>query len=405
MNEKFTIETKSFLLGQKFSFWITLIAILLLNPPLLKRVFVFHRDLGGIVDLKIICGQIFFLVIFILLHFLLPKKLKYLYLSIMSLGLFFFLVELILTAFPLLLGQDFANMVWSQYHDYDDGIYYFDPELKINFMKKNYETTCYFNGYQWKHQTDNRGFRNQENHQQADIALMGDSFVYGHGLEEEETIGHFLEKKSNLSTVNLGFQGSSVFEGCYVLNRFTFLYKPKIICYFFCSNDLRDLERALSPKEMTAFCETPLSKLSFTPSQLVPPKFLSYKMWSFFSQRPYFVKALRLTYRKWQLKDSPIAIKKENSSSLVWLYTFHALKQMKLISEQHHTRFILIPLPLENPHQFEILRRFAEKEEIELIDTREMEGKPHYFLAKDGHFNSLGTEKISEIIWQKLSVD
>ena len=103
--------------------------------------------------------------------------------------IFFLLIfEIVLRLHPLLLGQDFANMVLTKYHRGDDGIYDYYPALNMKFMKPNFSTINYFNGYEWEHKTDSLGFRNPSDRDKAEIVLIGDSLIYGHGVNQNQTI-------------------------------------------------------------------------------------------------------------------------------------------------------------------------------------------------------------------------
>jgi len=43
----------------------------------------------------------------------------------------------------------------------------------------------YYNRYVWTHEADALGFRNRGPIVPADVLLLGDSFIYGHGVEYE----------------------------------------------------------------------------------------------------------------------------------------------------------------------------------------------------------------------------
>lgn len=80
------------------------------------------------------------------------------------------------------------------------------------------------------------------------IMLLGDSFTFGHGLNDNETIGHFLEK--NLSTklskkievLNLGLPG---YNSKMEIKRYFskgIKYKPDLVILFFFSNDYESFD-------------------------------------------------------------------------------------------------------------------------------------------------------------------
>src|SRR5438046_6559742 len=95
---------------------------------------------------------------------------------------------------------------------------YRDRTLRMNFMIPNFETTMYANGYVWHHQTDALGFRNATLHIPADVVVLGDSLVYGQGVDFEDTLGNRLEERSGLRVVNLGRQGDCALQEAYRLS-------------------------------------------------------------------------------------------------------------------------------------------------------------------------------------------
>jgi hypothetical protein len=128
--------------------------------------------------------------------------------------------------------------------------------MKMVNMKPNYKRTMYFNGYSWHHATDARGFRNPTNRSSAHIVLLGDSMVYGHGVEETSTVRHYLEHILNKPVANLGIQGSSIHEEYQVLKTFGVNLDPQYVFLFFLVNDIRDLTVNLSDGEMENFLNT-----------------------------------------------------------------------------------------------------------------------------------------------------
>lgn len=81
------------------------------------------------------------------------------------------------------------------------GIYYYDHRLQMNFMLPNHATTMYYNGYVWRHETDALGFRNKPLQVPTDVVLLGDSVVYGHGVDFEHMLGYDLDRRSGLRVV------------------------------------------------------------------------------------------------------------------------------------------------------------------------------------------------------------
>jgi hypothetical protein len=157
------------------------------------------------------------------------------------------LLETALRAAPRLLGGDLANAVYSVFRDWPLGINVRDPELRMNFMVAGSDTRAYWNGYWWRHRTDAWGFRNPADLTAKTLVLLGDSMVYGLGVEEEDTVAHFLRAEHGRAAYNMARQGDCLFQE-YVLAR---LYLPRLepesVVLFVFLNDFREIEANQQP--------------------------------------------------------------------------------------------------------------------------------------------------------------
>ena len=121
----------------------------------------------------------------------------------------------------------------------------------------------YYNGYTWTHETDRYGFRNSTTLESADIALLGDSNVYGHGVNVDHTIGHYLGKLTGMQVINMARQGDSSLQEPYLLTEYINQLRPKYVLYFFNENDIRDLYIYRTDAELQSFVDTPITKIQF----------------------------------------------------------------------------------------------------------------------------------------------
>jgi hypothetical protein len=176
-----------------------------------------------------------------------------------------FVVEGALRISPQILGRDFANGILTKYTTNQDGIYFLSANCQgtpLNLMKPNFRTMMYYNGYRWLHETDRYGFRNPKDREEADILLLGDSFIYGHGVNVDQTVAHFLEHGSTYSVVNLARQGDCAFQQVFLLSQYITHFKPRYVFYFFYENDITDLYLYLTEDEMTEFIKRPIEDIS-----------------------------------------------------------------------------------------------------------------------------------------------
>jgi hypothetical protein len=165
-----------------------------------------------------------------------------------SVGLVLGSLELALRLAPGLVGGRLANAVYSVYGP--AGIYFQDRPLHMNFMWPNFETLAYWNGYWWHHRTDAAGFRNPPDLAAKSLLLLGDSLIYGHGAEEQDTAAHLLRARYGRPAYNMGRQGDCLYQE-YVLSRLYLpLLHPETVVLFVFLNDFRDLEVYRQPAEI-----------------------------------------------------------------------------------------------------------------------------------------------------------
>lgn len=89
--------------------------------------------------------------------------------------------------------------------------------------------------------TDARGFRNRQTHEQADVVLLGDSYVEGWYVSDEETAAVVLEQRLGRPVANLGVSGFGTLQELAVLRRYGLPLRPKLVAWFFFEgNDLYD---------------------------------------------------------------------------------------------------------------------------------------------------------------------
>ena len=323
-------------------------------------------------------------------------------------------LELTLRAYPTLLGETFASGALSKYMTRAGGIYYKDRHLRMNFMIPNMTTQMYANGYVWLHQTDALGFRNKTPYIPADIVLLGDSLIYGHGVNLEHTVGSFLEQLSGLPVANLARQGDCAFQEAYLLTEYAPVFQPRYVFYFFSPNDITDLYVYLSDRAMQKFIETPVERITYPPRidpavalQERARRLQSRAFLERLEDSSYLPKMFRWVKHTWRLKrartrqeaelpprrnaDSPDVSHDENS--LGWRYTMHAIRYMQYVAAKHHAEFVIASIG--DQRQFEILQRTALDYGVPFVDTRTLNAAS--FLPRDGHLSPAGARTLAEL--------
>lgn len=89
--------------------------------------------------------------------------------------------------------------------------------------------------------TDRNGFRNSGVLQRAAVALIGDSYVEGWGVSDDETAAARLSQKIGQPVANLGTAGYGSLQELRVLERYALPLRPRYAAWFFFEgNDLDD---------------------------------------------------------------------------------------------------------------------------------------------------------------------
>lgn len=163
--------------------------------------------------------------------------------------------ELLLRARPGILKGAVANVAYTGYHWQRDGIYRLDPH-RGPVMRPSFRRRMYWNGHWWSHETNADGYRG-ERLVRADAVFLGDSMVYGHGVEADQAVPARFQARSGLRSANLGQQGA-----CLVQELLTFLdtgvrLRPRVV--FVCTHptDLEEVVRHYGAGELARFVSAP----------------------------------------------------------------------------------------------------------------------------------------------------
>lgn len=329
-------------------------------------------------------------------------------------------LELTLRQWPTLLGHAFANGARSRYTTRAGGIHYVDRALRMTFMIPDHRATMYYNGRVWEHETDALGFRNRPLHVPADVMLVGDSVVYGHGVDFEHTLGHQLERHFGLRAANLGQQGHCAFQQAYLVTAYLPVFRPRAVVHVFTDNDIEDLYAFLADAAMRDFVAQPVERITYPP-RTDPAKLLAERerrirgrsVGRRLEEELYVMKMFRwIGYRarEWRAGVSPaeaaprhrtrdVADPSTDPASLGWRYTEHALAYMKFLADRAGAR--LMTVPFVAGRQREILRVVAARQAIEFVDAPVFTGS--LLLPDDGHLSPDGARVMAGLIAEAIA--
>ena len=154
---------------------------------------------------------------------------------------------------PGLLKGRLANQVLSGYHSERDGIYVPDPYLGRT-LRPGFARPMYWNGHVWRHDANADGYRGPRL-DRADAVFLGDSMIYGHGVETAQTVPARFQAISGLASANLGQQGTCPVQALELLRRKGLRLHPRYV--FVCAHptDVMDAPTAYDRTELERFVE------------------------------------------------------------------------------------------------------------------------------------------------------
>jgi hypothetical protein len=170
---------------------------------------------------------------------------------------------------------------------------------------------------------DSRGFRNQTAKESCDVLTIGDSFVEGSRVSDEDIWPALLEKETNLSVYNIGMSGSSPLQYCNNFSGLGITLKPKyLICMLYEGNDFRDpprVELDYLEKKETNLGKASVEKSSAPAQNIEIPKSFSKKMRDYFKSSPFIIAGKKILIDKFGAVNLPKSSEPEPMKGLSWL--------------------------------------------------------------------------------------
>jgi hypothetical protein len=165
------------------------------------------------------------------------------------------LLEVGLRAGARALPVDLGMHLFACYGDLHEGVSFVTSVGAMQLGRPHVAAVCTWNGHWWRHRADAYGQRNPETWEQVDVALIGDSMVYGHGVEEHDTAAAYLRGRLGVRVANLGRWGDSPVEYTLKLRVFAAPLRPRVAVVVFFQNDISGTNVARSAEQQRAFVD------------------------------------------------------------------------------------------------------------------------------------------------------
>jgi lysophospholipase L1-like esterase len=274
---------------------------------------------------------------------------------------------------------------------------------------------------------NSRGFRGRE---YADnpapgvrrVVVLGDSIVWGYGVEDNQTFTHLLERQGrNLEVINLAVSGYGTDQESLLLEKEGLRYRPDIVLMEVCENDFSEIVRDqvyyIYPKPRFV-----LRKQGLRLRNVPVPKATPFDRLLFWlDRRSYFWRFLNTSgpsraglawmkgvARRARLSRAvPPLIRAPDADERLIVAL---LRRTRQTAERGGARLALfIVAPMREDHRRLILR-FGEEEGIPVLDLHPVflaaarrPGAPHIFLPRDLHWTAAGHEIVARSMGEWLA--
>jgi hypothetical protein len=181
------------------------------------------------------------------------------------------LVELALRLRPGVLGGPIANVAYSGYHWHRGGIYSLDDH-RGPVIRPSVRRPMYWNGHWWQHTANEDGYRGPRL-EHADVVFLGDSMIYGHGVEDDQTVAAAFSRHTGQAAANLGQQGTCQLQSLLTWRARGLALRPRYVLASVHFTDLEEIDVMYEPPEQRRFREEP----GYTP--LAVPRYRPRPWW------------------------------------------------------------------------------------------------------------------------------
>lgn len=301
--------------------------------------------------------------------------------------------------------------------------------VNMYFLKSNVSANIYLHSYglSWQHVTDPYGFRNGPV-EKRDVLLLGDSFVYGHGVETDQTVAETLRHHFGIPAYNMGISSSCLYQNYILLRTYYDLFKPKKIIIFTFFNDIDDLlalrsEKQLSERpEITSYNYDVIFKETQKGGKgiLESIRMIRYKIYLYrlFKSKDIILMTFRNDHKN-QVEAGhqglSISVYSRPGYTLIENYYLSILRDIKRLCSQNNTSVYLINIypriEAKNLHMekaaddfYLFVQNVASRNSIHSYNTKILfNNNPDYF-TDDLHLNGNGDKKLAAFVAQAIGI-
>ncbi len=342
------------------------------------------------------------------------------------------LFEAVLWVFPDVIKGELANSIYGGYNAEPDGIYKIDPHLGY-VLRPGFGRTMYWNGHWWRHDANNVGYRGPML-EKADAVFLGDSMIYGHGVENDETVSAQFQEIGGGASANLGVQGFNGIHDALQFRRFGVAMKPRLVFLCCHPNDVPDVLKQYPRSEIEhylaaepEFSVAPLSSASNKHSVIHNFRVEANRRLNIPLRSAHTIRDLSRLFKSrgwegfkggqdsedWLLPtqatiDEPFDPSRgDEEMQLAWRAHQYAIAQIKADCNRIGAKLVLFDVGY--PTDFcEATRKLAGDLGVDYSDAGRKvlaagQSGRHVYLANDGHWNAVGCRLIAENLAEDIN--
>jgi len=328
---------------------------------------------------------------------------------------FFFIIfySFILLVIFELIGQVLKPNLPYQYAPQKIIVNHFDNHVNTEFsLKKNFTGRFLYSNasFDVTVKTNSLGMRDMELDNREQFFIYGDSFIFGFGVENNQTIPFNIEKlfNKNFDFVNMGYYSGRSPDSYLNLIRHNIEFQNKNNILFLYENDIKDISnnKCLNDnKEVVDILDKSCLKIESKTTFIIDGKILQYKdtfLRNFppevfiFLKKLYSVGIIRFYYNTfYDFFRKPVEI---NNSGVGKLCSI--IFEIKNYSKSLKVFNVPAKKKIKNSNFYDNLLPCLNKKNIKHFIVNAM--GDHYYFKNDAHFNSTGTSEYSKRVFSIL---
>ena len=296
--------------------------------------------------------------------------------------------------------------------------------LPISGISKVKTALCNESGKMSVYISDAKGFNNYENlwddTQQKDL-LIGDSFVHGACVDQDQTISAQMNKLNKVNkTISLGSTGIGPYFELAIIEEYVKYLNPKNVLWFYYEgNDYYDFLHEKKNIILQEYLNNLNQRLFYRQEEIdnfIINKVSEYRL-AFQEEEDFFIKILKFR----NIKNYLNSIKKIyfNYSQKDLIEISYILDQAKRTTEKNGGKLHFVYLPEYFRYQKKFFKKvynleknkmldLVKSKNINIIDIDKLLFKKNddplnfFYFRKPGHYNDLAYKEIAKIIVKKL---